>query len=96
MRRFNLLNLRTSYSFALITGGLGNLQALNLTIVAQSPIITNTVPNQPTQVPSLLLMVDLHNLKEGHCCSARAGSPWCACQHCCTKTCDDACRGTWR
>ena len=56
MRRFNLINLRNSYSFALITGGLGsNLQAPNLTIVAQSPIITNTVPNQPTQVPRPLL-----------------------------------------
>jgi hypothetical protein len=47
---FQLINLRSSYSFALITGGLNsNLQAPTFNIVAVSPTIVNTVPNQPTQ-----------------------------------------------
>ncbi|BDA46085.1 probable inactive purple acid phosphatase 27 [Coccomyxa sp. Obi] len=47
---FTLLNLRTDSKFVLITGGLGsNLQAPNFTIIAQSPVITNTNVNQPTQ-----------------------------------------------
>lgn len=49
--RFSLINLRTDSKFVLITGGLGsNLQAPNFTIIAQSPVITNTNVNQPTQV----------------------------------------------
>lgn len=49
--RFKLINYRADVRFSLITGGLGsNLQAPNFTIIAQSPIITNTAVNQPVQV----------------------------------------------
>ena len=49
--RFQLINLRGTFQFRMITGGLGaNLQAPAFNIVAQSPVINNPIVNEPVQV----------------------------------------------
>lgn len=42
---FRLLNVRQSYQFALVTNRTGTP-----TILATSPVLTNLVPNEPTQL----------------------------------------------
>ena len=60
--RFQLINLRSTFQFRLIVGGLGsNLQAPNFNIVAQSAVIANSIPNQPVQVRKLSLMSCCHS-----------------------------------
>ena len=47
--RFQNINYRVNTQFVLFTGGIGNVAAPAYNIVAQSPIIVNSVPNQPVQ-----------------------------------------------
>lgn len=56
--RFQNINYRVNTQFVLFTGGIGNVAAPAYNIVAQSPIIVNSVPNQPVQAshPSLVLV----------------------------------------
>ncbi len=47
--RFQNINYRVDTQFVLFTGGIGNTAAPAYNIIAQSPVITNSVPNQPVQ-----------------------------------------------
>ena len=57
--RFTIINYRVNVQFVLFTGGVttansgATFQTPNYNIIAQSPVITNTVPNQPVQVNGL-------------------------------------------
>ena len=50
--RFQNVNYRVDTQFVMFTGGVNTntLQTPNYNIIAQSPIIVNLAPNQPTQV----------------------------------------------